>query len=441
MKTVFITSFHPLISRNILATALIERLTARGDIRVVVIAPEGKREFFQDEFGARGAVLEFVAVSLTRRDLFLRYLSLAFLQTTTLRLKRKTEMRGSGAWLAKFAANRTVTRRLLRQCSTLLTPTQAFKKLFDRYRPDLIFSTDVQNEQDLRLMHAARRRAVRVLGMVRSWDNLTSKGLLRVIPDRLIVHNGIVQREATTLHGVPEERICVVGIPHYDAYATGARRSRNEFYASIGAEPQKRLVLCAPAGNRYIRHNTVDADVVRFLDTILGPEYAILVRMPPTDEASGFEDLAREGRIILDRPAKRFRVPKKAELSAEDDAHLADTLWWCTAVVTGPSTLMIDAAFFDRPVVLVGFDGDEERPYLESIRRYYDYDHVQPVLRSDGVRLAKTKEELATELRAYLLCPERDRDGRRRIVAEECFAADGKSTERLARAILGELSV
>lgn len=436
-RTVFISSFHPLISRNILATPLL-RLLSEAGITPVVLAPEKKKDFFAAEFG-REIKVESVALEVSRRDLLLRYLSLSALDTMTLRLKRKTEMAASGQWLVRAIGNRQWARKVLRFCSARFTPRGLFADLFGRYQPATVFVTDMQNEFDVRLMHEAQDRGIIVIGMVRSWDNLTSKGLLRVVPDILVVHSKIEKDEAITLHGIPEARIRVVGIPHYDRYVLELRTPYEEFCNRIGADPAKRLVLLAPTGDRYIKNNTVDAAILRLLDHLLPASHQILVRLPPTDRVAGLDGHTNEGRIIFDRPAKRFHTPKNAELSAADDRHLADSLYWSDLLVAGPSTIAVDAAFFDKPVVLIGFDGDEVRPYLDSIRRYYEYDHFQSVLRSGGVRLAKTKEDLATELNAYLTRPERDREGRRRMITEECFAADGKSTERLAEAIMEEM--
>ncbi len=51
---------------------------------------------------------------------------------------------------------------------------------------------------------------------VASWDNLTNKGRIQALPDRVIVWNGVQKREAIELHNVPEDRIVVTGAQLYD---------------------------------------------------------------------------------------------------------------------------------------------------------------------------------------------------------------------------------
>jgi hypothetical protein len=435
--SIFISSFHPFVSRNILAAGLLEKLIEKR-ISVVVLVPARKTAYFEEEFGSKGICIESIETSTGWRDRFLQYLSLAALRTQSLSVKRATEMRGSGQWLQYFLANR-VGRVLVRWLHAVLTPRSAFRALFERYQPSLVLATDMNNPFDMRLIQDADSSRVAVVGMVRSWDNLTSKGLLRVIPDVLVVQNDTEKQEAVRLHKVPEARIRVVGIAHYDRYVTGARTPRDAFFEKLGIPSEKRLVLFAPAGDRYIADNTVDRAIVEILETELPDDCHLLVRLPPTDTVASLEGFVGK-RVTIERPTTRFKAFKNVELAPGDDEHLADTLYWSDLIVAGPSTIAIDAVFFDKPVVLVGFDGTEARLYYQSIRRYYDYDHWKPVLASGGVWLAENEGALHDALSAYLAHPARNAEGRARMVEAEAYRRDGKSTDRLVAVLLDTLS-
>ncbi len=352
MKTIFISSFHPLISRNVLGTELLSFLQ-KENFHIIILAPQKKKEFFEKEFGDLGIAVEGIDTKIFWRDAFLRYLSLALLKTHTLDIKRKTEMKGSGEWLAALIGGNSITQNVLRWINTFLTPRDTFKEVLQKYHPDVVFLTDVQNEMDIRLFVDAKRNSIKTVGMVRSWDNLTAKGVVRFIPDELIVHNEILKNEAITLQNIPEERIRVIGIPHYDRYFQGTHSSREDFMKRIGANPKKKLILFAPTGDRYISKNTVDKDVLEILDKNIGSEYQILVRFPPSDVASGLDGKKNSDRFIFDRPSLRFKTLKNTELTKGEDAHLIDSIYWSELVVAGPSTLCIDASVFNKPVVLV----------------------------------------------------------------------------------------
>lgn len=446
--TILISSFHPLISRNILATGLLGKLAA-GGARVILAVPEKKRQFFESEFGRNGVLIEGVPRELTGRDRVLRYLATAAVGTRSLQIKRRTDMGGSGQWLSRFIANRRWAQGLIRALDARFTPRGRFAGLLGRDRPDLVFATDVQNENDVRLIHEARRASIPVVGMVRSWDNLTSKGLIRVVPDVLLVQNEIIRREAEALHGVAPEHITVVGIPHYDRYLSrlifseknlGGAHERFEFFKAFHLDPAKRLVVYAPVGDRYVGGKPVDRDIIVLLASLLPATHQLLVRLPPTDSVN-LKGLAPSPKITIMRPGRQLAgdpaMFRMNELSREDDDILRDTIYYSDLVVSGPSTFAVDAAVFDKPVILIGFDGRQSNPYDSSVIRYYDYDHFRPLLASGGARLVRDEAALSAALDAYLADPSLDASGRKRLVAEQCGRCDGQATERLSRLLLG----
>ena len=77
------------------------------------------------------------------------------------------------------------------------------------------------------------------VGMVRSWDNCYSKGILKAIPDTVIVNNETIKRESFDIHGVDEDTICPVGVPQYDHLSKILEtEEREEFLQSIGARAE-----------------------------------------------------------------------------------------------------------------------------------------------------------------------------------------------------------
>ena len=441
--TILVSSFHPLISRNILSTPLITLLTSAG-ARVVLAVPVKKLQFFNAEFAGPGITIAGIPRELVRRDRILRYLALAAVGTRALDIKRRSDMGGSGAWLAALIANRPLARRAVRALNRALIPQGRFGARFARERPDLVFATDVQNENDVRLIHESRRASIPVIGMVRSWDNLTSKGLIRVVPDTLVVQNEITRREAMELHGIDPERIRVIGIPHYDRYFVGPPHGRDEFFRKLGLDPSRRLVVYAPVGDRYVGGKPVDRDVILLLASFLPPTHQLLVRLPPTDSVN-LEGLGQPPSVTVMRPGRQLAgdpaMFRSNELSPADDEILQDTIYHADLVVSGPSTFAVDAAVFDKPVILIVFDGQQSNTYDVSIIRYYDYEHFAPVLASGGVRLARDVSSLKRELARYLADSRRDAVGRRRIVEEQCWRPDGRATERLAAFLLRSLRI
>lgn len=435
MKTIFISSFHGLISRNILATDFLNELHKKTNLKIVILCPISKKDFFEKEFSRHNIEILPIDTKSNIFESFLTYISLAGLDTKTLFIKRRTELGGSGKF-STFFLSTFLGKQIIRALSNLATPREPFEGLINKYSPNLIFSTDIQNGTDIRLLNAAKDKKIPVVGMVRSWDNLTAKGLLRTLPNKVLVNNEILREEAVRLHRVNPKQIEIIGIPHYDRYLMEKRAEKIDYFNKIGADISKKIILFIPTGDRYLEANTVDRDILNLLENNLLPDYQIVVRFPPGDHVRELEDRLSDSRVIFDRPHVKFESIKMTELSAEDDVHLADTLFYSSLVVAGPSTMCIDSAVFDKPIVLYSFDGLENKPYFKSIRRYYDYDHFKPVISSGGVKLALSKEDLIEAIKLYLDNPNLDKENRKKLVKLECFKIDGKSTQRLTEVIL-----
>ena len=448
MKTIFITSFHTLISRNILQTELLALLVS--NYSVVLLTPDYKKDFFVKNFGGKNILVEAVPTELKRSDLWMRKLSLFLSSTKTLSIKKRADFFAAKtlfSFLALLSPSYVFGRlplvhSIFRSLSERLTAPEPFAKLLAIHKPALVFSTDIQNELDVRLLHAARRAGVKTIGMVRSWDNLTAKGAMRVLPDLLAVNNEIVKKEAINLNGFPVERIVVTGIPHYDrywraqgGYEPGLTHDRGAFFRHFGFDPKKKFIFFAPAGRRYLGRVKTDKYALELLSAL---DVNILVRIPPGDSCDFEGWNSKKAKVVFDYSGVNFWQGgrKTNELSREDDDRLIRSLYFADAVAAHLATICIDAAYFDKPIVVIGFDV-EQRPYWDSIRRYFDYDHLQPIIQSGGLKIASNPGELIASVEAYFKNPKSDEAGRRRIVEAEVQFSDGQATARLADILRG----
>ena len=68
---------------------------------------------------------------------------------------------------------------------------------------DVLLTGTTKLPKDQQLNYTDKRVGIPVVSLVHSWDNLTSKGLLSAIPDRLLVWNEVMASEAEAFHGIP----------------------------------------------------------------------------------------------------------------------------------------------------------------------------------------------------------------------------------------------
>jgi len=455
MKTLFLSSFHSFISKNILNTDVLRSLRDERDLRIVIFVPANKADFFRRTYAGGNVIVEGVDVARiasSKANILLSRLLFLMIDSHYLwykRVERRDAHPTAWAWikywtygaLVKVLSGSRALDRAARLLYRKFTPKTFFAEEFEKYRPSLVFSTDVFDPFDAQLLSEAEHHGVKTLGMVRSWDNCWSKGLMPVVPDRLLVNNAILKEEAETLHDVPADRIEVVGLPQFDAFVNGTRTPREAFFRSIGVDPSRRLVVFAPAG-------TILSDTDWQLCGILAkameegrlPEdMHVFVRNHPHHPA----DLSRfkeNPRFTIQNPGHAFDANgKNTELAPDEQAFLADLMYHAEVVLYVATSLGLDSSVFDKPQVMVSFDGDEKRAYTKSVARYHDEDHMKKLIATGGVRVARGPDELVAAIKAYLEDPSLDHAGRERIVREQLYRIDGKSSERVVSQIKASL--
>lgn len=446
MKTIFITSFHPHISRNILATNAFRILAARADIRVIVAAPDYKGEYFKKNFGGGNVMIEGVKpyrASVTRRGLFLKKLAVLFFDTDTARARKRYEYSCEGKYgyylmsrIAGFLAYTSAVRRAIRYLDYRYSPRGFFAHLYLRYRPDLVFSTDVQNENDTSMMQDARDRGIATVGMIRSWDNPTQRAI-RIFPDLLFVGSNTLKEEVIRYCGYPADRIRVVGNPHYDRYGAGPSVTREKFFSQFGLDPSRRTILYAPIGDHLLKHNDVDEYIMNIL-AATGEQ--VLVRFPP-DEAVRLVNFVQPPQMGYDRPGMSFAPSSFSdrEITPEDDQRLIDALFYCALAITGPTSIPLDAALMGKPSVIINFY-PTPRAFCGRILGN-ECSHIKKLISTGGVRCVRSREELLTAIEDYFRDPSRDEAGREKMRSLWFSHADGHAGERLASELLSLLGL
>lgn len=87
--------------------------------------------------------------------------------------------------------------------------------------PDMIIAGPVcyrQSSADLEYLKAAMTLKIPTAVPVMTWDTLTTKGIMHIIPDRLLVWNEAQVNEALEHHGILKERTRIIGAPFFDKW-------------------------------------------------------------------------------------------------------------------------------------------------------------------------------------------------------------------------------
>jgi len=328
----------------------------------------------------------------------------------------------------------------------LATLGNRYADLFRREQPALVLTptTGIYFGEGP-LMGRADAERVPILAIDLSWDHFTTKTApLRRVAG-LTVWNETMKRQAVEIHGYRPGQVCVAGVPQFDIYADSATyTSREAFFARIGADPAKKLItLTTIPPVLYAYHEVVIDDLLAAMRCgRLGASAQLLVRVHPRDDIARYERFMGQPDVIVEKPFRETIVAEGSNVdpSRDNRNHLANTLKHSDVIVNVASTIAIEAAVVDTPVVNIGFDGHDEQPFLLSARRLYRYTHYKPLVDIGAVRVAETPAGMVEEIAAYLADPSRDRAGRARAAVDLCYRVDGRAAERVAAFVLDRLA-
>jgi hypothetical protein len=305
----------------------------------------------------RDAESLFLAAKIRFAIDYLRYLEPAYPPSSGLwvRARERTPtgmLRLSKSPLLAWRPIRRLVSHALDALDHAVPESPDIERFLDAQRPDLIAVTPLIGLvacSQIDLLRSAIRRGITTAVMVWSWDHLSSKALIRDVPDALFVWNDIQKREAVTMHRLPEDRIVVTGAQCYDRwFGRVPTRSRTEFVHHAGLPDERPYVLWAcsallpgtpPEPGIFLRW----ASQLRRSSDPRVRDLPILLRPHPSRTAEWTDGAWRTvGNVVM------FGGPPVDDQGRED---YFDSLFYSAAVVGITTSAFLEAAVVGRPVM------------------------------------------------------------------------------------------
>ncbi|MEJ7892762.1 MAG: hypothetical protein WKF94_08975 [Solirubrobacteraceae bacterium] len=327
--------------------------------------------------------------------------------------------------------------RVLRRFEQAIPSDPVVERFLARADPDVVVVSPLvlANAYQTDVIKSARRLGRPTLLAVSSWDNLSSKGRVRIEPDRISVWNPTQLAEATAYHQLSPDRLEVTGAQPFDRwFDREPSRSRVGFCRDLSLAPEQPYLLFVgstrqgypPDGELLFARALVGA--LRTSEDERVRELQVLVRPHPSDfQRWADADLSDLAPMVIARRDNPLPV------LADDRSAYFDSLYHAAAVVGLNSSAMIEAAVVGRPVHTV------------SLPEWHDMQHnllhFRYMLQENGgfLREATTFREHTDLLAEDLRDPTPTLEQNRRFV--ESFVRPGgidvAATDRLADAIEG----
>jgi hypothetical protein len=311
-----------------------------------------------------------------------------------------------------------------------------FREIFETYKPDLLFSAHIYGDYDAHVIAEAKRQGVRTSAMPSGWDHV-DKYFLPFHVDRLFVPSIQVANHAKQFQSYTDKELVITGYPHFDYFVSEAAKMREEELLNILKLPKGSKFIFYVSGSAYCPDEPdIIEKVLNWIEEgLFGPNMYLVVRPYLGSRSKDKEfDEKKFKRIATHKNVVYFDT--KPWTILEDSRIFLNVMRHSAIVMCVYSSVFLEAAIFDRPLVATPFDGYKIRPYTRSIRRFSDFEHFKEVLDVGAIREVKNFDELKTTLLEYLADPNIDHDKREKMREEVCAVLDGSASRRLLSGIL-----
>jgi hypothetical protein len=290
---------------------------------------------------------------------FLRYLHPRYGESRYLRARMELQL---ASLLRPLAAVRTLAPPTLKRLVEFLMrlegaipPSPVITAFLDNVRPDVVLVTPLVTDGSTQvdLIKSARSLGIRTGLCVASWDHLTTKGLIRLQPDRIFVWNEAQKKEAEEFHYVDPARVVVTGAQPFDKWFNRASHtSREEFCSKVGLSPDSPIVLFV-GSTASISSPQAEFDFVnRWIEAIRKHpslnRLGILIRPHPYNMGGWAKADLTAWKNVTVWPREGANP-----VNEEDRAEYFDSIRHSAAVVGINTSAMIESAIVGRPVLTI----------------------------------------------------------------------------------------
>jgi hypothetical protein len=311
-------------------------------------------------------------------------------------------------WAARAPlVGRPATLAALTRFERLMPVSERTIEYLRRHSPDVVVlaALTYARSQQLDLLKAARALQLPVAAAILSWDHLSSKALVHVSPDMVLVWNDVQRQEAVEMHGLAAERVVATGAQCYDHwFVKKPERGREEFCRAVGLRADRPFALWVHSALTPTPNPPEPELVVRWIEALRAHpdpqlrELGVLVRPHPERmkewkgvSLDGFENVAFHGRNPIDREAR-------------DDYF--DSLYYSASVIGLVTSAFLEAAIVGRPVLT--FTLPEYRMHQEEMIHFRYLTTVNGGVLHRAPDLETHFQQLAGAVAAHLRRDERN---------------------------------
>jgi len=352
--------------------------------------------------------------------------------------------------LSKIASRLKWFRFFLQKLGTFINTPNLHNKVFNKYKPSVLIVWSLGLSLDALIMREAKKKHVKIMSIIQSWDKTSSKGYPVVFPDRVVVWSHIMAEETEFYHDIYREDIMIGGAPQWDYYfENNYKMKRDLFIKKYQLDPNKKIVYFGLCSMAYHEGNleTISYLVECLKNNLFAVSSQIIFRPHPAyyggleeeDFAIQYKELMTLINKCLKNPYIRFIPPKitmseTAYISPDDNLALKEILLYSDVCVSVLSTQMIEAAILDKPIVTLEY-GIWKTSEMEVELSELKLEHIERVFKTNAISRSKTHRQLIDNINEYLVNPNTRSKERKQLVDQEIPVNRGNAAIEVSKNI------
>jgi hypothetical protein len=470
-KKIFIIADHGLALIYFLQSDIISTLL-EGGVEVVLFTNDDARQAIQERFRQPG--LTFEGLRLEQCERYFRSVN-PFLQRCLQMLRwtggskriNVTAMDGNyhllaigfsglGRFALPFLQIIIWLMRRSRLLRSLIVRTQShftpniYADLFEKYQPKLVIARTPGWRMDRYILREAAAQGVRTVAAIVGWDNPSSYNLNGAPIDYITCWSEIQKEELVLGSDWEPQRVNISGIPAYDGYFLHSWLiPREEYFRQHGLDPQRRLLSYACSFETlHPNFPNMTAIIELVNNDELDEPCQLLIRFHPNHFIAGsrFEgERKKVTEYVRHMPHVHIVEPVSlggglGHYSGEDMPEKASMMAWSDVFLTVYSTMVVETAIHDRPIISVTIDTpggwNMQDVYSLPLTAIGDWPTHQRFRESGAGRVATNKEEVRELVNFYLKDPAADSEKQRKFIQDECTFTDGSAGRRTGEYLL-----
>jgi hypothetical protein len=434
---------------SILRTSLLQEMRGVPDSRVIVLSPFAQTPSFLKEFPSVTHVPidpispAFVRSIVRWREIFLKIdkpffwrarmieRSIEDRQKYTVLTNKEKVLRAIAIVAKPF---RFFLIPLFDYIEERLLPTSSYKKFIQTYRPDAIILGTASEPQDLVWLALSRIYKIPAFVVDMPWSYFDTR--FSSVPRKAyyLCWSEKTRNKFLDLYPTDSALLYTTGSQRYDFYVRHfPKQTREEFLRSISVDPAKKLITYFASSDVWHSHQVDVTELIleKIQQGELPSDTHVLIRLGWKQEVSGeFKKLSEQ--------YKNLSFLRAEDTPNQDyPAHL---VYYSVVSLTDSSSLALDAAVLDKPMIFTGLTGlSYAHPDEIGIKQIYAYEFIQEALETGGVRVAYEPHEFISLIAQYIKDPTKDADGRKRLVERYLGSVDGYSGKRMAEIIVNKV--